>query len=91
MNIPVPLDAEAVLTREQFKIRAKLIELAAIFDRINRADGDVDGDARMLEIRESIAVLAQADDDGGRAERIQMIYSRTFDPQWKQSLELKKR
>ena len=88
MNIPVPLDAEAVLTREQFKIRAKLIELAAIFDRIDRAEGSVDDDLRMVEIRESISVLAAENNDSGRAERIQMIYSRVFDPQWKQSLEL---
>ena len=87
MNIPVPLDAEAVLTREQFKIRAKLIELAAIFDRIDRAEGSVDDDLRMVEIRESISVLAAENNDSGRAERIQMIYSREFDPNWQQDLE----
>ena len=50
--------------------------------------GSVDDDLRMVEIRESIAVLAAENKDSGRAERIQMIYSRVFDPLWKQSLEL---
>ena len=88
MNIPVPIDAPAVLTREQYKIRAKLIELAAIFDRIDRAKGEVRKDSRMLEIRKSLDILISEDSESCRAERIQMIYSREFDPEWKKSLEL---
>lgn len=86
----LPLDAEAVLTREQLKVRAKLIEIAAIFDRIDRAEGSVDDDVRMTEIRESIAILSEESHRGARAERIQMIYSREFDPNWQQNLELTK-
>lgn len=88
MNTPVTLDAETILTREQFKIRAKLIEIAAILDRIDRADGEVNHDVRMLEIRKSFEVLSGENSDGGRAAQIQMIYSKEFDPQWKKSLKL---
>ena len=89
MNTPAIFDAQAILTREQFKIRAKLIEIAAILDRIDRADGTVDHDRRMLEIRKSLEVLSGTDSD--RAARIQMIYSREFDSQWKKNLEVNDR
>lgn len=81
-------DAEAVLTREQFKIRAKLIEIAASLDRIDRAYGEVDDDPRMMEIRKSLEVLSGSNGDSNRAAEIQMIYSRTFDAEWKTHFEL---
>ncbi|OUT68769.1 MAG: hypothetical protein CBB70_04945 [Planctomycetaceae bacterium TMED10] len=87
MNTPAIFDAQAILTREQFKIRAKLIEIAAILDRIDRADGAVDHDRRMLEIRKSLEVLSVTDSDSDRAARIQMIYSREFDSHWKKILK----
>lgn len=81
-------DAQAVLTREKFKIRAKLIELGAILDRIDRADGEVDDDPRMLEIKKSLEVLSSLHSDNNRAAEIQMIYSRTFDAEWKAHFKL---
>ncbi|MCH1522719.1 MAG: hypothetical protein L7T80_07815 [Arenicellales bacterium] len=89
MNTQAMLDAQDILTREQFKIRAKLIEIAAILDRIDRAVGDVDHDRRMLEIHKSLEVLSVSGSD--RAARIQMIYSREFDSQWKKNLEVNER
>ncbi len=83
-------DAEAVLSREQFKIRAKLIEIAAILDRIDRANGEVDDDPRMMEIRKSLEVLSGSNGDSNRAAEIQMIYSRTFDAEWKTHFKLNK-
>ena len=83
-------DAEAVLSREQFKIRAKLIEIAASLDRIDRANGEVDDDPRMMEIRKSLEVLSGSNGDSNRAAEIQMIYSRTFDAEWKTHFKLNK-
>ncbi len=91
MNTQAMFDAQAILTREQFKIRAKLIEIAAILDRIDRADGEVDHDRRMLEIHKSLEVLSVSSSDSDRAARIQMIYSREFDSQWKKNLEVNDR
>ncbi len=88
MNVKTASDAEAVLTREQFKIRAKLIEIAAILDRIDRAGGDVAHDARMLEIQKSLKVLSAENGSSDRSAQIQMIYSREFDSQWKKNLNL---
>lgn len=81
-------DAEAVLSREQFKIRAKLIEIAASLDRIDRANGEVDDDPRMIEIRKSLQVLSGSNGESNRAAEIQMIYSRTFNAEWKTHFEL---
>tara|TARA_Y100001934_G_C11656367_1_gene452361 strand:- start:217 stop:492 length:276 start_codon:yes stop_codon:yes gene_type:complete len=81
-------DANEVLAREQLKIRAKLIEIAAILDRIDRANGEVDHDPRMLEIRKSLEVLSSFKSDINRAAEIQMIYSRDFDVEWKTNFKL---
>ena len=81
-------DANEVLAREQLKIRAKLIEIAAILDRIDRANGEVDHDPRMLEIRKSLEVLSSFESDNNRAAEIQMIYSRDFDVEWKTNFKL---
>tara|TARA_Y100001934_G_scaffold270730_1_gene356117 strand:- start:344 stop:619 length:276 start_codon:yes stop_codon:yes gene_type:complete len=90
MDTQPMFDAEAVLSREQFKIRAKLIEIAAILDRIDRANGEVDDDPRMMEIRKSLEVLSGSNGDSNRAAEIQMIYSRTFDAEWKTHFKLNK-
>ncbi len=81
-------DANEVLAREQLKIRAKIIEIAAILDRIDRANGEVDHDPRMLEIRKSLEVLSSFKSDINRAAEIQMIYSRDFDVEWKTNFKL---
>ena len=88
MDTQPMFDAEAVLSREQFKIRAKLIEIAASLDRIDRANGEVDDDPRMIEIRKSLQVLSGSNGESNRAAEIQMIYSRTFNAEWKTHFEL---
>jgi hypothetical protein len=72
--------AQAVFDREFLSIRAKLIELAAAFDRVDRGSGSVADDPRLEKIRQGLEVLLE--DQPGRAERIQMIFSRPYDPQW---------
>ncbi len=64
--------ATEVFNRQFPAIRAGLINLAAALDRIDRAEGRPETD-RMDRIRK--AVQAIADDDPGRAERVQMIFS----------------
>jgi hypothetical protein len=78
--MPIPLDAPEVLDREFLEIRAKLLELAASFDRLKRADGIVDGDPRLAQIHEAIDVLQN--ESGDRAEQIQLIFSLQYDDEW---------
>ncbi len=66
-----------------FEARCKLLDIAAILDRINRGQeaGEVLAhDLRIEKIRKALEVLH--DQSGGRAERIQQIFSLDYDPSW---------
>jgi hypothetical protein len=77
-----PLPAAQALDRYFLEARSKLLDLAAILDRIDRGQGAVGvaKDPRLGKIREALEVLE--DKSGGRAERIQQIFSLEYDPAW---------
>ena len=75
-----------VLDREYLEIRAKILEVAASFDRLDRADGSVDGDPRLSLIQEALDVLQSDADD--RAEQIQLIFSRQYEDDWREQFNL---
>ena len=78
-----PLPATTALENYFFEARAKLLDIAAILDRINRGQesGEVPAnDPRIERIRKALEVLH--DQSGGRAERIQQIFSLDYDPNW---------
>ena len=78
-----PMTAGDVLDREFLEIRAKILELAASFDRLDRGDGSVLRDPRMKLVEEGLQVLQLPGAD--RAEKIQMIFSREYDENWRGS------
>jgi hypothetical protein len=82
----IPLDAPEVLNREFLEVRARLLQLAAVLDRLDRADGDVAGDPRMEKIRGGLAILGGG--DPGRAERIQLLFSRAYEADWRKRFGL---
>jgi hypothetical protein len=84
--MPIPLDAPEVLNREFPEIRAKLLHLAAALDRLSRAEGDVSADGRLEKLQRALAVLQSSQPD--RAERIQTIFSRPYDPEWRTRFDL---
>jgi len=63
--------------------RCRLLDLAAILDRIGRGvdANQTDADPRLAKIRQALDLLH--DESGGRAERIQKIFSLDYDPAWK--------
>jgi hypothetical protein len=73
-----------VLEREFLELRARLLQAAAQLDRVDRAGGIAADDARLGRIHEAIEVLAGPGPQ--RAEQVQMIFSRPYDADWKQSL-----
>ena len=77
-----PLPAGKALDTFFLEARSKLLDLAAILDRIGRGAeaAGVDQDARLLKIRQALEVLL--DPSGGRAERIQQIFSLDYDSNW---------
>jgi hypothetical protein len=78
-----PLPANKALEHYFFEARCKLLDIAAILDRVNRGQetGEVPAnDPRLERIRKALEVLH--DQSGGRAERIQQIFSLDYDPTW---------
>jgi len=77
-----PLPANKTLDAYFLDARARLLDLAAILDRIGRGAGasGVADDPRLARIRQALEVLA--DPSGGRAERLQKIFSLDYDPSW---------
>jgi hypothetical protein len=77
-----PLPAATALDAYFLEARSKLLDLAAILDRIGRGrDAEaVALDPRLGRIRQALEVLL--DESGGRAERIQQIFSLQYDPDW---------
>ena len=62
--------------------RSKLLDLAGILDRIGRGRdaASTDNDPRLEKIRKALEVLH--DRSGGRAERVQKIFSLDYDSGW---------
>ena len=78
-----PLPAPKALGEYFLEARSKLLDLAAILDRIGRgADADqAASDPRLQKVRQALEVLLNG--EGGRAERVQQIFSLDYDPDWK--------
>jgi hypothetical protein len=81
-----PLSAAATLEREYLAMRAKVLELAASLDRIERSDGEVD--PRLEKLRAGIRILLESAE--GRAERVQLHFSREYSQGWRESFGLAK-
>jgi hypothetical protein len=75
-----PLPARAALDAYFLEARAKLLDLAAILDRVDRGGG-VD-DPRLAKVRQALAVLG--DPSAGRAERVQRFFSLDYEAGWEQ-------
>lgn len=80
---------------EQFlTLRSKLLEIAAALDRLDRAAAQEAGspevaDPRRELIEQAIAALGRgAVGAGDRAETLQQLFSRSYDPQWRQTLQV---
>ena len=73
-----PIPANAALDAFFPEARCKLLDLAAILDRINRGGGSAD--ARLAKIAEALNVLLAGGE--ARAERLQQVFSLPYDAQW---------
>lgn len=79
--------ASEVLNREFLEIRAKILELAAALDRLDRADGDVSADPRMERICRGLAAVSAGGSE--RAETVQMIFSLAYQEGWQREFGTK--
>ena len=84
--MPIPLPASEVLQREFLGIRARLIDIAAILDRIDRPEGGVSDDPRLSDIRRGLEILAG--DAPNRAEQLQLLFSLPHQDDWRKQYGL---
>jgi hypothetical protein len=78
--------SEQILDSEFLVIRAKILEVAAALDRIDRA-GEVVSDPRLAKLGEAVNLLLAK--EGNRAEEVQLLFSREFDENWRANLGVK--
>ncbi len=74
-----PLPAAQALDAYFLEARARLLDLAAILDRIDRGGNIMD--PRVDRIRRAIQVLGESGPE--RAARVQELFSLPYDPDWK--------
>ena len=77
-----PLPADKALDAYFHDARSKLLDVAAVLDRIGRGMGaeTTASDPRMARLRQALeAILAEP---AGRAERVQQVFSLDYDPEW---------
>jgi hypothetical protein len=77
-----PMPASKALDAYFLEARSKLLDLAAILDRIGRGPGAdaVAADERWKRIAEALQALQSAEPD--RAAAVQQIFSLNYDPDW---------
>jgi hypothetical protein len=81
-------DAAEVLDRDFLECRCKILEIAAILDRVDRAPmrhGEPP-DVRLGHLRTALDALREP--GPGRAETIQRIFSLDYDPKWRERMKL---
>ena len=75
-----PMSARETLDREFLAVRADLLRIAASLDRMDRGSGDVVDDPRRTQLLDAIKLLASPED--GRAEKLQLLFSLSYDEDW---------
>jgi hypothetical protein len=81
-------DATEVLERDFLESRCKILEVAAILDRIDRAPArhGEHPDARLAQLRSALEALLEP--GPGRAETVQRIFSLEYDPRWRERMSM---
>ena len=83
------MNAKQILDREFLEIRARILELAACLDRLERADGDVADEQQMISIRKGLEILTDGESD--RANRFQLLFSRDYEENWLEEFQVQAR
>jgi len=80
------MDAQQTLDHEFLDIRSRILDVASSLDRIQRADGNVTDDDRMKKLSEALQITLS--NDPHRAEKIQLLFSREYEENWKDQFAL---
>ena len=94
------MNANQLLDRHYLEVRARLLEIAATLDRIDRAKSSatnasesadasgkpLDADPRMAQLKQGIELLLSEED--GRAAKVQKLFSLNYDPDWRSKYQV---
>jgi len=82
--MPTRRSAKETLDHDFLELRHCLLNIAAGFDRIERGIGraKLDSDPRMQQLIASVRAIADGRSD--RTERVQMIFSDSYDASWRE-------
>ena len=83
--------ASQILTESFLEDRAKLLEVAATLDRIERSDDageplPPEAQVQRQQLDTAIEILLSEGSD--RAERLQKLFSRQYESDWRQQMDL---
>jgi hypothetical protein len=79
---------QSILDRDFLEMRARVLELAASLDRLDRAPERPGSkpDSRLGQLRQAIESLLEP--GPGRAETVQRLFSLEYDPEWTRRFEM---
>jgi len=83
------MNATPTIEQEFLPLRARLLEIAAALDRLDRASepgGPSVGEPRIAKIRAAIKLLL--DSRGDRAEQVQLVFSRPYEDDWREKFRM---
>jgi hypothetical protein len=83
--------ADQILDESFLEVRAKLLEIAATLDRVDRGSDEsaplsAEATPRRTKLDEAIRLLLSEGPD--RAERLQRLFSREYDSNWRTHMQL---
>ncbi len=83
------LPSKTVLDQFYLEARARLLEVAATLDRVDRGGMGSQDDPRLGLLRQAIHVLDQSTSKNNpdRAEQLQLLFSRQYDASWLKKFE----
>jgi hypothetical protein len=83
------MNANPFLDRHYLDVRARILDIAATLDRIDRAEPDAGAstpDPRLVQLRRGLEILLQ--DQPDRASQVQQLFSLEYDAQWRTRFEI---
>ncbi|MFK8110733.1 MAG: hypothetical protein AB8B91_00940 [Rubripirellula sp.] len=84
--------ANQILEESFLEVRAKLLEVAATLDRIDRAADDAGAplteDLQPQRSRVDDAIRICLSEGPDRAERLQKLFSRQYDSEWRSKMDV---
>jgi hypothetical protein len=82
-----PQSSREILDREFLPTRAKILEIAAALDRMSRAENGSVDDPRWAQLHTALKLVLEENEN--RAEQVQLLFSRAYDENWRETLAVK--